>query len=192
MVKFWSIVVLIAGVSAVAWGAPQRAEVDARDADGGLVAKVVVCHDCKDPHRKSSDPCDAGASDGWRDGQPCGSCLLQANWGILIEYAYDLHVNGTLVDAAGEPVVGRFVKMSLPNGWSVRTRTADDGSFRLMLGATLERKSPKPIVVDMGKWVDSVHGEDPHFSLYLLPPDYKPCTSATPMPQSPSIDTLGP
>lgn len=192
MRKFGLIGLLVVAFAGVAAAAPQRTEFEARDPAGTVVAKVVLCHDCKEPQAASETPCDAGAADGWRDGKPCGSCLLQANWGVLIEYAYDMHVAGELVDAAGEPVVGRFVKMMLPNGWSVRTRTLDDGSFRLMLGATLERKDPKPITVEVGKWVDSESGEDPHFSLYLLPADYKPCISDKPMMQAPSIETLGP
>lgn len=190
MLKFWSVGLMLFGAVSAAAAAPQRTEFDAITARGEVVAKVVVCNDCKEPQAQSKDPCDAGAIDGWRNGEPCGSCLVAANWGVLVEYAQDVHVNGTLVDRAGAPVVGRFVKMSMPNGWSVRTRSADDGTFRLMLGATLERQDKKPIVVDVGSWVDSEHGDDPNFQLYLLQPGYKPCTSATPMPKAPSLETL--
>jgi len=191
MLKTWSIGFVVLLTAYAASAAPQRTELDVADPSGALVAKIVVCNDCKNGKATATEPCDFGASDGWRDGKPCGTCFLQANWGLPIEYAYDLHVAGKLVDAKGEPVVGRFVKMAMPNGWSVRTRTLDDGTFRMMLGATLERKDTKPITAEIGTWVDSIAGEDPHFALYLLPVDYKACTSATPMPQAPAIDSLG-
>jgi len=186
MLKSWSIGILVAVLAGPALASPQRTEIDVPNPDGTLAAKVVVCNDCKDP--AEGKECASGAAEGWRDGKPCGSCLLQANWGVLIEYAYDVHIAGTLVDSHGRPVSERFVKMFLPNGWSVRTRTLEDGTFRMILGATLERKASTPIVVDVGERVDSVQGEDPHYTIYFLPADYKPCSSAAPMDRAPEID----
>lgn len=188
MPKAWIIGVVAFLTAAAVQAAPQRTELDAVDPDGTFVGKVVICNDCKDPSAGGSAECPSGAAEGWRNGAPCGSCLLQANWGVMLEYAYDVHVAGTLVDAAGKPVAGRYVKMFLPNGWSIRTRTIDDGSFRLILGATLERKGKSPVVVDVGSRLDTVKGEDPHYSLYMVPKDYKPCTDAAPMKPAPGID----
>ena len=180
--------VLLGLVAEVAAAPPQRTEFDVADPEGNVVAQVVLCNDCKDPARPGGATCADGAAEGWRGGSPCGSCLLRSNWGVLLEYAYDLHVAGILVGADGKPVVERYVKMFLPNGWSIRTRTLDDGSFRLMLGATLDRKSRTPMVVDIGERVDQSGSQDPHFAIYLLPKGYKPCTSAEPMEQRPSLD----
>ena len=47
---------------------------------------------------------------------------------------------GHLKDENGQPLKGNFVRLYLPNTWTVRTRTDDDGLFRLLLGATAERK----------------------------------------------------
>lgn len=187
MRKAWIIGLVALFVGNAALAAPQRTEFDALNPDGTVVARVVLCNDCKDAAGDSAK-CPAGAPEGFRNGEPCGSCLLQANWGVLVEYAYDVHVAGILVGADGKPVADRYVKLFLPNGWSIRTRTLEDGSFRLMLGATLERKGKTPITVDVGTRVDTVKGEDPHFTLYMLPRDYKPCVDGTPMQKAPAID----
>ena len=68
----------------------------------------------------------------------------------------------------------KFVRLYLPNTWTVRTRTADDGLFRLLLGATAERKG-KAQVVKLGDRVmpkDSKAGE---YALFMMPENYKPC-----------------
>ena len=105
----------------------------------------------------------------------CGSCLLKSNWGTTIKYTQDLHFIGKLVDESGAPVKNRFVKMFLPNGWKVRTRSSDSGNFRMMLGATDERTSHEPLLIDLGTHVDSEKANDLHYAFYLLQKDYKPC-----------------
>ena len=80
------------------------------------------------------------------------------------------------------------MKMYMANGWTVRTRTTDQGTFRLMLGATGEHKFPAPLVTNLGVRVDSVKGSDANYALFLLPPSYKPCSAeaaSTPTAQQP-------
>lgn len=165
-----------------AWAAPERSEIEVQNAEGTVLGKLVICADCKDPAAKGAAECAEGAVEGWREGTVCGSCLLRSNWGVLIEYDRDIHINGKLIAPDGNPVGNRFVKLFMPNGWSVRTRTAGDGTFRLMLGATLQRKGGEPFVVDIGRRVDSVVGTDEHFGLYFLPPNYKSCPATEPTP----------
>lgn len=174
--------------AATVMAAPVRSDVEVKNGDGTVSGHVVICADCKDPAEAGTPSCAEGALDGWRDGTVCGGCLLRANWGVLVKHDRDLHVTGKLIKPDGNPVIDRFVKIFLPNGWSVRTRTAGDGTFRLMLGATAERKGEEPIVVDVGRRVDSVVGTDEHFAMYLLPPDFKVCPATEPTPGgAPSI-----
>lgn len=109
--------------------------------------------------------------------------MLDSNYGVMLRHPYDLHVTGKLVDDAGGAVPDRFVKLFLPNGWTVRSKTSDQGAFRLMLGATAERKSRQALVTDLGNLVDSRKGKDLQFAIYLLPPAYKPCAEAAMSPQ---------
>jgi hypothetical protein len=85
---------------------------------------------------------------------------------------------GELVDEKGEPVKQRFVKVFIANGWSIRTRTSDEGKYRLMLGAIGERKSSTPLAIDLGKRVDTTSDDSPYYAMYLLPPGYTPCPPA--------------
>ena len=56
----------------------------------------------------------------------------------------------------------------------MRTRTGDDGVFRLLLGATLDRKG-KGVVIELGDRKMNKDSKLPEYSLFMLPPDYKPC-----------------
>lgn len=183
MFKTWCVPAILLTVATTALAVPQRTELDVQSPTGDPVAKIVVCNDCQG--HSGEGPCDPGAENGWREGKACGACLLQSNWGVTIKYAQDVRVSGKLVGADGEPVVGRFVKMFLPNGWSVRTRTLSDGSFQMMLGATAPREGSESISVDLGTWTDSEKGDDPHFALYMLPEDYKPCVGGPLEPKGP-------
>ena len=177
--KLWWVALLGIAIahSAVPAAADSR-EAAVKGEDGQALAVVVVCSDCQAASGKSKKSCGSGREDGWLDGQRCGKCLLDSNYGTTLRHAYDLHFTGTLVDAAGEPVKDRFVKLFLPNDWTVRSKTSDLGTFRLMLGATAERKTKQPLVTDLGKLVDSRTGKNLQFSIYLLPPSYKPCPPA--------------
>jgi hypothetical protein len=144
-----------------------------KDPDGNTVGLLVICSSCQSSGG-SPKQCQTGVQEGWLDGKPCGKCMLVANAGQMLHHAYDLHFTGKLVDSAGSPRKDRFVRLFLPNGWSVRTRTGDGGAFRLMLGATESRKSKKAAVVDLGTRVDERPGTE-DYSVYALPQPYKPC-----------------
>ncbi|MCK6556684.1 hypothetical protein L6Q96_19220 [Candidatus Binatia bacterium] len=149
-------------------------QVEVKAADGRVFGTIVFCNDCARPTDKG--PCDQGAENGWLQGKPCGQCFVKANPNVLIRYPFDIHVTGKLQDAKGQPVKERFVKLFLPNGWGVRTRTLDDGTFRMMLGATAEREGKTPLTVDIGAHTDSKRGEDPYFAMFMLPQSYNPCS----------------
>jgi hypothetical protein len=57
----------------------------------------------------------------------------------------------------------------------VRTRTLDDGLFRLLLGATAERKG-KGLVIKLGDRAMRKDSKAPEYALFMLPPDYKKCS----------------
>jgi hypothetical protein len=143
-------------------------------ADGRTFGVIMICNDCRSAGGKG---CFTGAETGWYGGKPCGKCLVDANHDTLLRYPVDIHVTGRVVDAAGKAVKDRFVKLFLPNGWGVRTRTLEDGSFRLMLGATAERESKQPLVINVGTRADSVKGEDPYYALFFMPDPYKECSA---------------
>ena len=146
-----------------------------KDEDGHVMAVLVVCNDCRGS--TGSKKCHDGAEHGFVGDKPCGQCLVRENADARFEYPYDLHFTGTLTDDKGNPVKNRFVKLFLANGWSVRTRTADDGTYRLMLGAIADRKSNTPVVTDVGRRVDSSTDHAENFALYLMPDSYKTCTA---------------
>jgi len=154
-------------------------EVEVKTADGKVLGVLVFCNDCKSGNGKG---CVTGAEEGWLHGKPCGKCLVESNHGTFLKYPVDIHVTGTVVDAAGKPAKDRFVKLFLPNGWGVRTRTFDEGKFRLMLGATAERESKQPLVVDVGTRVDAIKGNDQYYALFMMPKTYKPCGAAAEKP----------
>ncbi|MGD9762721.1 MAG: hypothetical protein AB7V27_03290 [Candidatus Binatia bacterium] len=142
-----------------------------KDPDGKTLAIVVDCNSCKDGKDKE---CSTGVDAGFHDAKPCGKCLIDANFPTRIEYPYDLQFMGYLRDEKGEPLKGKFVRLYLPNTWTVRTRTLDDGMFRLLLGATAERKG-KPLAIKLGDRVMPKDSKAAEYALYMLPPNYKPC-----------------
>lgn len=160
---------MVAGLTA---GSPANAVEDlVQDPDGKTLAVVVDCSSCKDATGKD---CNSGVDAGFSDAKPCGKCLIDANFPTRIEYPYDLQFFGRLKDENGEPQKGKFVRLFLPNTWTVRTRTFDDGLFRLLLGATAERKG-KPLVIKLGDRVMRKDSKSGEYALYMLPPNYKPC-----------------
>ncbi len=157
----------------LAFALPAHAMSDVvKDPEGKTLAVVVDCNTCEDPRKGNS--CETGAETGFHEGKPCGKCLLDANFPIRIPYGYDLQFIGTLKDESGQPVKGKFVRLYLPNTWTVRTRTLDDGMFRLLLGATAERKG-KGLVIKLGDRMMHKDSKAAEYALFMLPPDYKPC-----------------
>ena len=149
--------------------------------DGDTLAVVVQCNSCA--AQGGSTKCHTGAEEGYLDGQPCGKCMINENFGARLAYPYDIHITGKLVDKDGQPVKNRFVKIFLANGWSVRTRTSDAGTYRLMLGATVERKGSTPLVTDLGTRVDAPKDNKDYYAMFLLPDGYKTCPAAKPEPK---------
>jgi hypothetical protein len=145
-----------------------------KDPDGKTLAVVLDCSSCKDG---ASKECDNGVAAGFSSSKPCGKCLIDANFPTRIEYPYDLQFVGHLKDEKGEPQKGKFVRLYLPNTWTVRTRTLDDGLFRLLLGATAERKG-KALVIKLGDRMMRKDSKSGEYALYMLPPDYKPCPAS--------------
>jgi hypothetical protein len=160
-----------------------------KDPDGNTVGLVVICSSCQSSDG-SAKHCQTGVQQGWLNGKPCGKCMLVENAGQPLRCAYDLHFTGKLVDNAGAPRKERFVRMFLPNGWTVRTRTGDDGGFRLMTGATENRKSKNPVVVDLGTRMDTKPGTE-DYSFYVLPESYKPCPPEAAMQAQKRPQTAG-
>jgi len=153
-----------------------------KSADGETLAVLVQCNNCS---KRSADSkkCHTGTEEGYLDGQACGKCMITENFGARLAYPFDLHLIGKLVDAQGQPIKDRFVKVFMANGWNIRTRTSDAGTYRLMLGATVERKSTTPLVVDLGTRVDAPQENKEYYAMFLLPNDYKPCPAAQPQPK---------
>lgn len=145
-----------------------------KDPEGKTIAVVINCNSCKG---EKGAQCVTGVDDGFHGDAPCGQCAIKANFGTRITYAYDVLIMGTLKDEKGEPVRGRFVKLFLPNTWTVRTRTGDDGLFRLLLGATAERKG-KPVVVQLGDLKTPKDSKAEYYALFMLPEEHKPCAPA--------------
>lgn len=136
--------------------------------EGDTVYGVVV--DCP-----QADPTFGGSEDGKIGPDRCGQCLIEANWGATLKYPYDLHIKGTLLDEAGKPIANRLVHFFLPNGWVVKTRTTDTGYFRILLGATAERKSDKPLTTDIGTKKMRNDNKAEYYALYLMQENFKPC-----------------
>jgi hypothetical protein len=176
----WRVVVVAGLVGTLARVGFAADQIPFKGKGGENLGVVVLCNDCKSATGKD---CQTGAEEGWLDGKACGKCLLESNWGTMPESPYDIHIVGILVDPEKKPIKDRFVKMFLPNGWGVRTRTDEEGKFRLTLGATKERKG-EPAVLDIGTRVDTVKGTDPQYAIFWLPDPYKPCTR-DPQPAKP-------
>ncbi len=172
--KVWRLVAVSALLASASRAADTGAEQIVKDQAGKTLAVVVLCSDCQSPPGESK-ACHTGTEDGWLNGKRCGKCLLSANPQARYEYGQDLHLTGRLIDAEGAPVKNRFVKLYMTNGWTVRTRTSDEGAFRLMLGATVERSHQAPVVTDLGAHVDVASGSGPDYAVFLLPDGYKPC-----------------
>ncbi|HVN84056.1 MAG TPA: hypothetical protein VMW17_04335 [Candidatus Binatia bacterium] len=117
--------------------------------------------------------CDAN---GLLDGHACGNCLMDANFGFRALHSVDLQFIGYLKDANGQPLKAQFVKIVEPNGWVFTTRTSDDGLFRILLGATIDRTSKTPVTKDLGTFTTVAKtGKEGAFSIYVLPEHFKPC-----------------
>ena len=170
----WTATLSVIMASTALHAAQLPSEQPIKDHEGTTLAILTVCNDCQSGEGKS---CYSGAEQGWLNGKPCGKCLIESNFGELLKYPYDLHITGTLTDPSGKPVKDRFVKAFLPSGWSIRGRTSELGTFRLMLGATAERKSKEPLTVDLGTRIDTQKGDDPFYAIFLLPPSFKPCAA---------------
>jgi hypothetical protein len=143
-----------------------------KDPEGNTLAVIVDCNTCQDASKGKN--CETGTDNGFNDGKACGKCLLDANYPTRIPYAYDLQFQGYIKDEKGQPLKGRFIRIYLPNTWTVRTRTDDDGMFRLLLGATAERKG-KGLLIKLGDRTMPKDSKAAEYSLYMLPPSYKPC-----------------
>lgn len=144
-----------------------------KDPDGKTIAVVMTCNSCKG---EKGTKCVSGVDDGFDGDAPCGQCAVKANFGTRISYAHDVLIMGHLKDEKGEPARGRFVKLFLPNTWTVRTRTGDDGLFRLLLGATSERKG-KPIVLQLGDLKTEKDSKAEYYAIFMMPENAKPCAA---------------
>ena len=167
-----AVLVLVPVAVGLALAAHAAEPVQVKDPDGNVLAVVVDCNSCQDAAKGKN--CESGVEIGFNNGKACGKCLLDANFPTRIPYAYDLQFVGYLKDENGQPLKGKFVRLYLPNTWTVRTRTGDDGVFRLLLGATLDRKG-KGVVIELGDRKMNKDSKLPEYSLFMLPPDYKPC-----------------
>jgi hypothetical protein len=154
-----------------------------KDPNGATLAVVVACDTCKTGSARKGTPCASGAEEGFLNGQPCGQCLVTANAQQAFTYPYDIHIVGKLVDADGKPVKDRFVKMFTPLGWSMRSRTAEDGTFHFIMGATAPRKSQTPVLTDLGPHSDTAK-DTPYYAFYLLPDAYQACPAGAAAPAS--------
>ncbi len=184
-VGVWVVAGTIVSLSAASRAAAPPDEQTVKAPDGSALAVVVLCRTCREGGTRATKQCHTGEEKGWIDGRACGECLLHANPAVRFNYPYDIHITGKLTDAAGKPLKDRFVKLFMANGWSVRTKTYDQGLFRVRLGAIAARKSQTPVVIDIGTRVDLVEGKDANYSLYLLPPGYRPCAAGDQQPETP-------
>jgi len=173
--KAWCVATLTMAIVATGFPVWAANETMVKGPDGETLGVVLQCNDCA-PSAAHSKKCRGGTEEGWMNGKPCGQCLVASNRKNPWRYPYDLHFTGVLKDAAGKPIKDRFVKLFTANGWSIRTRTSDQGGFRLMLGATGDRKSKQPVVTDLGTLVDvQPASKDAQFAMFLLPSPYEPC-----------------
>lgn len=170
------LMVLLVGVLALAASA-SASEVKVQGQGGKTIAVILDCNSCKNEAKGSS--CASGVTDGFHDGKRCGECLLESNYGAKLLYSSDIQIHGTLKSPDGKPLADEFVRLYLPNTWTVRTRSSKDGLFRLLLGATQERQGDR-ILVKLGerKRAHADGKEVPDYALYMLPENYKPCSDA--------------
>jgi hypothetical protein len=153
-------------------GVASAAENKIVDPQGNTIGIVLDCNSCKNPDKEKG--CESGVRDGYHDGKRCGECLLESNYGSKVLYAYDLYVTGTLQQPDGSALSNEFVRLYLPNTWTVRTRTTEKGMFRLVLGATKAREG-KPMSVELGPRTRVKKEGVADYALYMLPEPYKPC-----------------
>ncbi len=156
-------------------GTVRAAEQKVLGPDGKTIGVLLDCNTCKEEGVDES--CVGGAEEGFHDGKPCGKCLMEANFGEKLMYANDLKISGILQGVGGAPLPNEFIRLYLPNTWTVRTRTAAKGYFRLLLGATLDRQGSQ-IEVDLGIRTRLKGGTGEDYSLFMLPENYKPCKPA--------------
>lgn len=140
--------------------------------NGKTIGLILDCNSCENPD--TGKDCQSGVQEGFHDGKRCGDCLLTANYGARLLYPHDLYFNGHLHQPDGTPLVDEFVRLYLPNTWTVRTRTTDKGYFRLVLGATQDREGSS-VEVDLGTKTRKKVDGAPDYALYLLPEGYKAC-----------------
>ena len=167
--------VLLAGV--VCLTAPAGAsEVKVKDTSGKTIAVILDCNSCKD---EKGSKCMTGVTEGFHAGARCGECLLESNYGTKLLYSSDIQIHGNLKQVDGKPMADDFIRLYLPNTWTVRTRSSKDGFFRLLLGATQERQGEKIVVKleDRTRTLTEAK-ERPDYALYMLPDKYKACSDA--------------
>jgi hypothetical protein len=170
LMKQMKVVVMLLVLASSAWAVTIKDEQRIKDPNGKTIAVLVTCEKCE------RGECMRGVDSGSWEGQPCGECFIKSNYGYRIGYGYDLSLNGRLQDAKGQPIGSQFVKLSMPNGWTVTTRTTSDGAFRMTLGATLERVSKTPIEMNVGTFTfKKGKGREDAFNFYMLPEQFKPC-----------------
>jgi len=162
-------VLLVLAASATAAFATEHKVVDPT---GKVIGIILDCNSCKEPGDGKS--CTTGVQQGYHDGKPCGKCLMTANFGKRLLYPYDLQITGTLTRPDGEPLADEFMRLYLPNTWTVRTKTMDTGLYRLVLGATEDRKGDVLKIELPPRGRAKVDGAD-DYALYMLPENYKPC-----------------
>ena len=138
-----------------------------KDTDGTVYAVVVDC--------PGSDPTYGGAEEGKIGPDSCGQCLVESNWGTMLKHPYDVIIKGTMLDESGQPIKNQMIHFFLPNGWTVKTRSAENGYFRILLGATAERKSKEPLQTDIGTKKTHKDSKAPFYAMYLMPENFKPC-----------------
>jgi hypothetical protein len=138
-----------------------------KDKDGNVYAVVLDC--------PQSDPAFGGSEEGKLGGERCGQCLVNSNWGTQVRTPYDLTVKGVLVDEDGQPLKNRMIEFFMANGWTIKTRTTDTGFYRILMGATQERKSKENLVTDLGTKKMRKDSKASYYALFLLPENFKPC-----------------
>lgn len=156
----------------LAAGTVSAAEHEVVGPNGKNIGLILDCNSCKSPEEGAD--CQSGVQEGFHAGKRCGDCLMTANYGTRLLYPYDLYFSGILQQPGGEPLADEFVRLYLPNTWTVRTRTTDKGFFRLVLGATQEREGSQ-VEVDLGTKTRKKVADAADYALYMVPKDYKPC-----------------
>ncbi len=167
------LILAISAILAVSCTVVAAAEQKIVDSKGKTIGVILDCNSCEDP--SSGESCASGVQEGFHDGQPCGKCLLTANFGTKILYPYDLHMTGTLQQPDGKPLGDEFIRLFLPNTWTVRTRSMENGFYRLVLGATQDRQG-ETLKIDLGTRSRAKVEEVSDYALFMLPENYTPCS----------------